>query len=320
MNILLIGSGSIGKRHATNLLEQIADAKFYILKHQRQSDPFAESISAEIIHSWNDVPSNIDLAILANPSACHANHIEKIIENRIPAYLEKPLVTTRADLNRIRSVLSNDDYQQPTMMGCNLRYLPSIQKIKASLERGDIGQCCRALFEVGQYLPLWREGQDYRASYSANPDLGGGVIFDLSHELDLTRFILGDLEVMSSQTGHLSHLEIKSEDTAVIHLARPQGPFVSVHLDYVSRVTTRNIKLVGDQGTLIWDLPKQKLILEKPNETIVLAENAEEFNVKHTYKTAMNELLQCIRDGTQTSQSIHEGMRTTELLLQCKGM
>ena len=80
-----------------------------------------------------------------------------------------------------------------TQVGCNLRFLPSLQRLKDLIAQGVIGRIVRASFEAGQWLPDWRPRQDYRKSYSADPDSGGGVLFDLIHEIDAAYWILGDL-------------------------------------------------------------------------------------------------------------------------------
>ncbi len=245
MKVLLIGSGSIGSRHINNVLNCIPKTSVYVLRADGREDKFTQDLSALVITSWNDIPSDIELVILANPSAKHAVHIEKIIENNLPAYLEKPLVTSRNDLEWIKKIIQACQYKAPTMMGCNLRFLPSILRIKEILNKGLLGNICRAYFEAGQYLPQWRPNQDYTQRYSANADLGGGVIFDLAHELDLVRFLIGECEVISSRYDHLSHLKINAEDTAVIHLASSQGSFISSTFGLCFKIAHKKYKNCG---------------------------------------------------------------------------
>ncbi len=318
MKALLIGSGSIGQRHVQNLLALKQDAQIVVMRQNKHEDDFVKQHQASIISAWHECPDDIEIVILANPSALHAQHIEKIIERNLPAYLEKPLLTSRADLERIKKQIDDYHYHQPTMMGCNLRFLPSIMALKQILEKGTLGNVCRVFIEAGQYLPSWRPHQDYTQSYSANKDLGGGVIFDLAHELDLVRFLFGDCEVLSSFHGQFSHLKLNVEDTAVIHLGKSAGPLISVHLDYVSRRPTRMIKIVGDEKTLLWDLKEKKLQLIDENAVCDLSDKQNDFDVPLTYQVAMREFLDCVNNRSQTSQPLLEGIKTTELLLQCK--
>lgn len=318
MNILLIGCGSIGKKHINNLLELEPRSKFYIMRYSNCHDEFTQKIRASIIKDFDEINCELDLVVVANSSAHHRASVQKIIEKNIPAYIEKPLVTTISDLAVIKEAIAKSNYSKPTMMGCNLRFMPSIRALKEQIEKEKIGNICRAIFEVGQYLPEWRPTQDYRQSYSAHNELGGGVINDLVHELDLVRFLLGEFEVVSCQYQHLSHLELNAEDTAVIHLGRKKGPFVSVNLDYISRTPTRSIKIVGDEGTLIWDLFEKKLILRDQSSEHILSDTPDDFNTHNTYKIAMGQLISSIKNNQQTEQPIEEGIRSTELMLSCK--
>lgn len=319
MKVLLIGCGSIGKRHATNLLDIIPDAQFTIINSNGMENEFSNLINAKMVSNWDSAIEDIDLVIVANPSALHARHVEKIIKSNLAAYIEKPLVTSLHELDNLKSLLKTYAPVQPIMMGCNLRFLPSIRLLKEYIDNARIGNLCRAIFEVGHYLPDWRPSQDYRQSYSAKKNMGGGVVFDLVHELDLVRYLLGEFDVVSSEYQRLSHLEIDAEDTAVIHLSRQNGPLISVHLDYVSRIPTRQIKIVGDEGTLIWDLINKKLQLCKTSGISIITDSHEDFDVANTYKTAMKELINAMQHRQSTSQPLSEGILTTQLMLQCKG-
>ena len=263
MNILLIGCGAIGKRHLKNLLEIVPDAKITVLAPDNVQNNLSDVFSATVIRSWDEIDKTIDLVIVANPSALHAIHIAEILKRNIPAYIEKPLVTTHTDLQQINTQLRTSDFTQPTMIGCNLRFLPSVKILKKQLENNVIGNVCRAIFEVGQYLPQWQPTKDYRTRYSARKSLGGGVIYTLVHELDLVRYLLGEFSVISSQYDHLSHLEIDVEDTAVIHLGRPQGPFVSVHLDYVSQQPTQILKSLAIKEPFCGTFREHQLLLKR---------------------------------------------------------
>lgn len=319
MKVLLVGCGLIGKRHATNLLEIVPHAKFSIINSSGKANEISKELGAKMVLEW-DSTDDFDLIIVANPSALHGKYVEKIVQHNLPAYIEKPLVTSIYELKNLKTLLKNFSHNQPIMMGCNLRFLPSIQLLKEYIEKGRIGNLCRAIFEVGHYLPDWRPSQDYRQSYSAKKMMGGGVLFDLVHELDLVRYLLGEFEVVSSQSQCLSHLEIDVEDTAVIHLSRKKGPLVSVHLDYISRVPTRSIKIVGDEGTLIWDLINKKFQLYSASGISSISEYHPDFDVSITYKIAMKELIDAIQNKKSTSQPLSEGILTSELMLQCKGV
>jgi predicted dehydrogenase len=106
--------------------------------------------------------------------------------------------------------------------------------------------------QFGQYLPDWHPWEDYRKGYSAQRGLGGGVVLDRIHELDYLTWLMGDATAVTALVGHLSHLEIDTEDTAEILLQFANGAFGSVHLDYVRRSYDCALEVIGDQGTIQW--------------------------------------------------------------------
>ncbi len=115
----------------------------------------------------------------------------------------------------------------------------------------------------GEYLPNWHPWEDYRQSYAARADLGGGVIVTLTHPLDYLRFILGEVKSLWSFNGHLSSLEIDVEDVAEIGLKFSSGAIGGVHLNYVQRPPTHRLEIIGTDGTLKWDNADGILHLQK---------------------------------------------------------
>ena len=164
------------------------------MRDHGKSDCYSEALEAEIFPSLRSaLCRTIDALIIATPSSKHADLIKDGLAFDLPMYIEKPVLTNRSQLNCLRQCLAVKGRIPQTQVGCNLRFLPSLQQLKHFVEQGVIGRIVRASFESGQWLPDWRPHQDYRKSYSASPDRGGGVLFDLIHEIDAAYWILGDL-------------------------------------------------------------------------------------------------------------------------------
>jgi predicted dehydrogenase len=260
--------------------------------------------------------SKIDGVLISNPSSEHAYPLEQVIKKNIPCYIEKPIVSTLKDLLKIKQLSASFPYTATSMVGCNLRYLPSLKKVKEIISQKKLGNIVRVCIEAGQWLPDWRPDQDYRKVYSARKELGGGVILDLIHEIDLIVWLFDEFQDYKVYNKHCSNLQINSDDVACILLNYNNGPLVSMNLDYVSRFPTRIYKFIGEEGTLIWDLFLKKLLLIKKDQTDILSDNKLDFDVPYTYTYAMNEFLTAVDKGSQTSQNLHEGIRITELALK----
>jgi CMP-N,N'-diacetyllegionaminic acid synthase len=107
---------------------------------------------------------------------------------------------------------------------------------------------------VGQYLPTWRPGQDYRQSYSASRGKGGGALLDLSHEIDYLQWLFGVLDPSAGLVGKVSDLEIDSDDLALALGRTRAGTAVSLSLDYLSRIPIRRLVVHTARKTLVGDL------------------------------------------------------------------
>jgi predicted dehydrogenase len=252
-----------------------------------------------------------DFAVVASPSASHMNSLLPLLEAGIPCYVEKPPVTNAHDVARLRAIKS----LPVTMTGCNLRFLPSLRLLRETIRSGSIGRPVRANLQAGQWLPDWRPGADYRATYSASARLGGGVIFDLIHEIDAARWLFGEFDKVRAMSAKLSRLEIDAEDSAGILLGRGGGPIVSIGLDYVARPPIRRYEVFGDEATLTWDLASQQL--RRGSE--ILDSGPTGFDVAGTYRAAMVAFLSAVQAGGAASPDLADGLSSTELALQARG-
>jgi predicted dehydrogenase len=168
--------------------------------------------------------------------------------------------------------------------------------------------------QAGQWLPDWRPGRDYRATYSARAQSGGGVIFDLIHEIDAARWLFGEFDQLRSMSAKSSRLAIDAEDSAGILLGRRGGPLVSIGLDYVARPPIRRYEVFGDEGTLTWDLRAHQLTRGEE----VLEADPRSFDLAASYRAAMAEFLSAIKQSRAASPDLADGLNSIDLALQAK--
>ena len=103
------------------------------------------------------------------------------------------------------------------------------------------------------YLPYWRPGQDYRETYSAHVELGGGVDIDLIHEWDYLTWIFGMPAECLGIAGRFSNLDINSNDTA-LYVAKNDKLTYELHLDYFGRKTQRTLDIFTQDDTIQCDI------------------------------------------------------------------
>jgi predicted dehydrogenase len=255
------------------------------------------------------------IAIVCSASVSHGQELALLMPQVEALYIEKPVVIDRAGLQSIR-VLLDSGWDKPTVVGCNLRYLGAVRKLKDACDAGDAGRLARASLQVGQWLPDWRPGRDHRESYSARRAQGGGVIFDLVHELDSASFLFGDIAHGQAAAGNSGSLGIDSDDAATISLMMANGLPVDVSLDYISRKPVREYRVVGDRGTLRMDIVARQLVVETPGETRSLRTEAVDWELAGTYRLAMEDLLRAWRTGSPTFYSLPQAMATTSWMIE----
>jgi predicted dehydrogenase len=202
-----------------------------------------------------------DAVIVSNPTALHLDVAIPAAEAGCAILLEKPVSHSLERLDLLQQTAQKSGSR--ILVGFQFRYHPTLNKARELIQTGALGKVLTVHAHWGEYLPNWHPWEDYRKSYAARADLGGGVIVTLTHPLDYLRFILGDVESLWSFNEHLSPLELNVEDAAEIGLKFSDGAIGSVHVNYFQRPPVHRFEIVGTNGTLRWDNADGILHLQK---------------------------------------------------------
>ena len=237
MNVVVVGAGSIGSRHQ-RILKQLGHQVFVVSANSPNAEFKSLSDALE--------RQSFDYVVIASQTSQHFHDFSTLIRNKFKGrvLIEKPVFEKP---HRLKSNLFSF-----TAVGYNLRFHPAIIWLKDTLPK--LGQLSSANFYVGQYLPSWRPDTDYRRSSSAHDSSGGGVLRDLSHELDLAQHLFGDWQRLTSFGGKFSDLEITTDDTFSILMSTTKCNVVSIHLNYLDQIKQRDITINGNNGTISIDL------------------------------------------------------------------
>lgn len=258
---LVVGLGSIGARHLRLLREALPDADIMVLRHSPcdESIPMADICTNSLEEACQFSPQ---VAIIASPAPFHLATAQALAECGTHLLIEKPLAAISSGVPAFLDHCSAKNVQ--VQVGYNLRFLETLQRFRAELHTGRIGKVQSIRCEIGQYLPSWRPGNDYRKTVSARHELGGGVLLELSHELDMLRWVFGELDWVSGWTGRLGDLNINVEDCAHLTLGFAAGCVGSLSMDFLRRDTTRCCTAIGEEGSLQWDAITGKVWLWTP--------------------------------------------------------
>jgi predicted dehydrogenase len=226
-----------------------------IFRHEKivEVPPLADFAASEMSDIRSFKPQ---AAVVANPAALHLDIARSLADIKCDLLIEKPLAAESENVGAfLAAVRSNDLICQ---IGYNLRFNRSLNFFRNTIKKGVIGNLLSVRCEVGQYLPDWRPATDYRTSVSARKELGGGVLLELSHEIDYLSWIFGKIKSVSAWVGHLSDLQVNVEDCA--HLAlqfdreNSDIPLIGhLSLDFIRRDQTRECVAIGSASTLRWN-------------------------------------------------------------------
>jgi predicted dehydrogenase len=274
----ILGLGSIGTRHlynVINVLQEKGDSFTIDLIRSSASKTIDEKVAQyinETYYSFRDVPDDYDVVFITNPTFLHFEAIKQFVSKTKHMFIEKP-VFDKVDIDLEVLNLKEDSIYY---VACPLRYSNVIQYIKQFCDIKKI-YCARVI--CSSYLPDWRPNQDYRETYSAHADEGGGVSIDLIHEWDYLHYLFGQPEQIYNIRGKFSNLEIDSDDLS-LYIARYQRMAVEVHLDYFGRRNIREIQLFTDEETIIGDLVNSEIHFLKSGRKLVLKESRNDFQLK----------------------------------------
>lgn len=261
--ILVIGLGSIGTRHFTNL--KTLGFRDLVLVSSKKQRP-EEWNDFEVFANLKDALQAHDYthAFICSPTAIHLTQLTQLVEAKVPKiYLEKPVSHDLEGLAPLREARAAGI---EILVGFDLRFDPGLIKVRQLLDENSIGKVYSANAFVGQYLPDWRPYEDHRKGMSALIEKGGGVMLDLIHEFDYLIWLMGKAASVSALYQQNPELEIETEDTADVLIKFSSGASGSIHLDYHQRRLIRNCIFTGSLGTVIWDLAARTVTLHRADK------------------------------------------------------
>jgi predicted dehydrogenase len=252
MKFLIAGLGSIGRRHFRNLIG-LGEKDIVLLRTRKGTLPDDELAGFPVETDLQEAlrKHKPEAVIVSNPTAFHLDVAIPAAQAGCHILLEKPVSHSLERLDVLQRTAETSGSR--ILVGFQFRYHPTLNKARELIQSNVLGKILTVHAHWGEYLPQWHPWEDYRQSYAARADLGGGVILTLTHPLDYLRYLLGEVEALWSFNGHTSPLEIDVEDVAEIGLKFTTGAVGGVHLNYFQRPPVHRLEIGGADGTLRWD-------------------------------------------------------------------
>ena len=317
MKFLIAGLGSIGRRHLRHLVA-LGQEDILLYRTHRGTLPDDElsgyPTETDLSAALNHKP---DAVIISNPTSLHLNVAIPAAEAGCHILLEKPVSHSLDRLDELQAIVEKECGH--VLVGFQFRYHPGLHQVEKVLSGKQIGRPISFRAHWGEYLPDWHPWEDYRRSYSARKDLGGGVILTLAHPLDYLGWFFGEVEALWAFAGQLSDLELNVEDTAEIGLQFVNGVIGSVHLDYNQRPPRHQLEIVCTQGTILWDNAGKSLeVYSTEKQEWQPYSLPADFERDHLFRAQMIHFLEVVEGKSEPECTLQDGVRALTMALAAR--
>ena len=309
--LAIVGLGSIGRRHLRLISEIRPDIKIIVVRSGHGSACDEEKMAVKITDSIGDaIKEGIQAAIISSPATLHLKQSLELAKNGIHLLIEKPISHTSDRVKELLKIVNEN--RITTMVGYVLRYDLGAIKFKNWLDNKIKGKILHARIECGSYLPDWRPDQDYRKTVSALSELGGGVLLELSHEVDYLYWFFGKPKDVQAQIRNSGTLDINVEDQVDLLVTSEQGYCISVQIDFNRRHVERKCKVLTTEGELIWDAVNKNVTWKGVNKEQFKYEYNNERN--SIYRKQLEVFFDCIENDNDPIVTVKDGINVISLI------
>jgi len=312
MQVLIAGLGSIGLRQA-GLLSERDDVE--LLSYRTgNGPPVPADLDIRTYRELNDaLATDPDVAFVTNPTNKHVDVAQKCAKQGCDLFVEKPLSHDFTGTSELGKIAEEQDLV--TMVGCQFRFDPVIKRVRNIVSTEEFGPIQSFRAYSGSYLPDWRPDRDYKSTYSAHSDRGGGVVLDLIHEIDYLYWFFGLPERVSASLSSVPGLDIDSESVAEILMTVEENVPGSVHLDYCRPVPRRSLELNCEDAVITGDVRKSSIKIETQEGT-----ESEEFDVERDdrFRAQTDYFLEKVREREECQNDIRTAKEVLGIALEIK--
>ncbi len=333
MKVLVAGLGGIGQRHVRNLRAILQERIEFIayrvrgLKHvvtpKLEADATRDVEESLGIRSFYDLDLALeekpDVAFVCNPTSSHIPVAIACVKAGCDLFVEKPLSHSIDGVEEL--IQAVDRTKRIAMVGYQLRFHPCVMKLASVIGSGCLGHLLSVRATIGEFLPNWHRYEDYRESYAAKANLGGGVILTQIHEFDYLYSLFGLPSQVFAIGGHWSHLEMDVEDTASILMGcsfekRPLP--IHIHQDYLQSPASRQCEVIGDRGKAILDLPSLSVTVHDFRGAEPTVCSFPGFDRNQLFIDETRHFLTCVQDRSRPVVDLRDGLQSLRIALAAK--
>ena len=324
MKFLITGLGSIGQRHYRNLFA-LGERNIVVYRTGRGSNKkfiaaFIKEFRPKIFYDFSEALAyKPDAVIITNPTALHVRLARQAMASGAHVFTEKPFSHSLAGTQSLIDLAKKK--KLVGYVGYNLRFHPLLRKMKHWFDSGAIGKPVSARAEIGEYLPDWHPWENYRKTYAAREDLGGGVVLTQSHDIDYLYWFFGKAERVAAFGGTKSDLGIDADDMAEAIIEFRSGVVASLGMNYLARPPKRQFEILGTQGRMLWDYHGKilKLAPFKQNAAPRIVHEPKNFERNTMFIEELKHFIRCAEGKDKPLVDLADGMESLKIALAVKG-
>ncbi|MGH7139074.1 MAG: Gfo/Idh/MocA family protein [Pirellulales bacterium] len=309
LSVAIVGYGSIGRRHCENLKRMGVGRRVVVRRRDAVNPAFKPAADTLVVHSVQEsIQAGIDLAIVCNPTSMHVATAREYLAAGMPVLIEKPLSAGVAEAERLVEQAERNGI--PAGMAYCLRYHPAYELAFQYASQGELGEVrhVRAWFE--SYLPDWHPWEDFRRSYAARADLGGGVLPTLDHEIDFVAWCFGPPKSVSGFASRSGELDADIDDTATVGME--YGSYVAeIELSMVQRTRRRGFEFIGSNGRLVFSWEQNGLrSVSCDGAAAETLWHQPDFDANQMYLAMLDDALSALTAGRPLPVPLRAGLQT----------
>lgn len=313
--ILICGYGSMGTKYHELIRNNWKDVRIVLLTSQKLDEKKIGS-NIEIVRDLSSaISKDCTHAIIANAATLHVEYACRLLESGINTLIEKPLLTDDGQCQTEKLIKLKN--KEKAFVGYVLRQDKIIQKIKEIIECGELGELISIEAKCGSWLPDWRPNRNYKETVSAKNSQGGGVLLELSHEIDLVLYLAGNIEVKHGWTKNTGILDIETVDIASITGVTKKDVIVNIGIDFCSKPAKRCGEIKLSKGSISYDLINRMVMITEYNNG-----KSNEYKIPQDSKEKLMKQIEYLLEN-QTYQrrdfcSIEEGIEVVNVIRKVK--
>jgi predicted dehydrogenase len=317
VKILIAGLGSIGRRHLRNLAA-LGEEDIVLYRTGKSSLPDGElgryvtekTLEGALAH-------NPDAVIVSNPTALHLDVAIPAARAGCHLFIEKPLSHTMERVDELRQAVMGGGGK--VLVGFQFRFHPGLVAVKQALDEGRIGTPIYSRAHWGEYLPDWHPWEDYRDSYAARDELGGGAALTLCHPFDYMRFLFGEVQSVRGWTESPEGLGLSVDSLAEATLLMSSGLHATVHVNFIERPPRHYLEVIGTEGRITWRDETGSVVLSRPGiaESTYFVPEAK-FERNTLFLSEMKHFLAMMTEDLTPRCSLEDGIEALKIAIAIK--